>query len=546
MPRGTYLQRVDQDVDNLMPQGEDRGRRANPVNVMLQKKDDGPATVSAAFESMVPRWQRISDLLGGTATMRAAGKTYLPPHPYEDDDNYRERLDRATLKNYTLRTLENLTGKAFKDPPQLNEDVPEPLVKLLDDVDVEGTGWTVFARTWFREALAKAMAYVLVDFTRTEVPEGQKERTLADDDRDGVRPFWRMYCPEDVIFQRKELIGGVWKFTHVRLLEREMVPDGEWGERLVLRIRVLEIGSFTVYELKRVGRSRKQTWQRVDGGPMGIDEIPLVDFYTSKDGLGEGKPPLEDLAFLNVEHWQSSSDQRNILTVTRFPMLAVSGASASDSDKPVIVGPRKWLSVSDPNGRIYYVEHAGAAIQAGSTDLSTLEDQMASYGAEFLRTRPGAASATGRVLDSAEAISPLQAMGLDFKDALERLIALTGKWLKIEETGTVDFDVKPDLSLGDGKDLDIIDSARDRGDISRVAFLAELSRRDILSPQFDPVKDKEELDKEPKPEDQNVSMTLKTGARRNKPSKATTSTNPSDKRGPDSATTTDKPSVVEK
>ncbi len=548
MPRnvtGTRLERVDQDVDYGMPIGEDRGKRANPVMVMLQKKDNGPATVSAAYEHMTPRWARIADLLGGTATMRSARETYLPRHQYETEANYEERISRATLKNYTLRTLETLTGKAFKHPPKAMESVDKRLQDLLPDIDQEGTDWTVFARTWFRESLAKCVAYVLVDFTRTTLPDGQTERTLADDERDGVRPFWRQYVAEDVIFQRKALVNGKWAFTEVRLLEREMIEEDEWGEKLVLRIRRLLPGSFDLYELKKkTPKSRKETWEWVDGGPMGLEQIPFVDFYTAKDGLGEGKPQLEDLAFINIEHWQSGSDQRNILTVTRFPMLAVSGATAGETENPVVIGPKKWLSVADPQGRIYYVEHAGAAIQAGAKDLETLEDQMASYGGEFLRTRAGAASATGRVLDSAEAITPLQAMGLDFKDALERALQFTADWLKIKEGGSVEFKIKPDLSLGDSKVLDMLDSARDRKDISRVNYLKELVRHEVLHEDFDEAADRKLLDDEPQEEQQPVSMSLRTGPRKGAPKKSTT-TDTSGKRGPDKTPTGDKQKVEE-
>jgi hypothetical protein len=552
---GTSMQRPTEFTDAGLNIGEDSkpgktqsrwGDRQNPVMVALQAKDDGPATVSAAYEYMLPRWKRIDDLLGGTATMRAAGETYLPMHPYETSDNYEKRLTRATLRNYTLRTLENLTAKAFKDPPKLGEDVEEPLKTLLTDVDQQGTDFVVFARAWFREALAKTVAYVLVDFSRTDtIPRDQ--RTKADDEREGVRPFWRMYCPEDVLFQRKEKIDGAWKFTEVRLLERELVPDGAWGEKLALRIRVLRRGAFELYELrKKAKNSKKAEWMLIDGGPMSNagGDVPFVDFYTARDGLGEGKPPLEDLAFINIEHWQSASDQRNILTVTRFPMLAVSGANAQESEKPVVIGPNKFLSVADPNGRIYYVEHAGRAIEAGAKDLEVLEDQMASYGAEFLRRRPGTASATGRVLDSAEAISPLQAMAIDFKDALERALQLTADWLNVKEAGSVTFQVKPDISLGDGKDLDLIDAGRDRRDISRIAWINEMKRRDILPEEFDADKDKLELDKEPKDEEPGVSMTLRTGRGR-KASKASRGGNPSDKRGPDKTETGEKQPIAE-
>jgi hypothetical protein len=41
--------------------------------------------------------------------------------------------------------------------------------------------------------------------------------------------------------------------------------------------------------------------------------------------FGDGEPPLLDLAYLNVKHWQSQSDQDNILHIARVPILALIG-----------------------------------------------------------------------------------------------------------------------------------------------------------------------------------------------------------------------------
>ena len=110
----------DQDVDHgPYPAGsidEKPGRvqrRYGYVDPLAGAKGKEPdvSTPSAAYEAMQPRWARIATLMEGTAAMRAAGETYLPRHQYETDENYKERLSRATLKNYTLRTLETLPTK---------------------------------------------------------------------------------------------------------------------------------------------------------------------------------------------------------------------------------------------------------------------------------------------------------------------------------------------------------------------------------------------------------------------------------------------------
>jgi hypothetical protein len=201
-----------------------------------------------------------------------------------------------------------------------------------------------------------------------------------------------------------------------------------------------------------------------------------------------------------------------------------------------VIGPKQWLSVADPQGRIYYVEHAGNAIAAGRTDLEDIEDQMASYGSEFLRKRPGASSATGRALDSAEAISPLMAWGIDFKDALEVALQFTADWLKQPKGGTVAYEIKADITVGESKELDVLDKARARKDLSRKTFLSELKRRDILSTEFDEEKDAKEIEEEPVDETPGVEMSVSTPGVRGRKTGGT------DKRGP--ARTTGEPPVT--
>ena len=55
---------------------------------MDDKDKLSPATTSDAYDRMMPMWQKVEDLLGGTEAMRAAGDRHLPRHPEETDDAY--------------------------------------------------------------------------------------------------------------------------------------------------------------------------------------------------------------------------------------------------------------------------------------------------------------------------------------------------------------------------------------------------------------------------------------------------------------------------
>src|SRR3546814_11327266 len=90
------------------------------------------------------------------------------------------------------------------------------------------------------------------------------------------------------------------------------------------QIRVLEPGRWSLW--RRADAVRDRPWRRHAGGetsfgPPGFGTLPLVTVYAERTGYLTARPPLLDLAWLNLAHWQSSSDQRHILHVARVPIL---------------------------------------------------------------------------------------------------------------------------------------------------------------------------------------------------------------------------------
>ncbi len=457
------------------------------------KKKATVATPSSAYQRMYPRWRMIDVLLGGTEAMRAAGEEFLPQYDNESNKNYQSRLQRATLLNMTEQTLDTLAGKPFREAIVLDEDVPTQIEDLAEDVDMQGNNLQAFARSWFREAWAKGFSHVLVEHptpeAKTDAEGEQRPRTLADDRAEGLRPYWVHVKPECLIAAYSMVVNGREVLTHVRIRETTVERVG-WDEVEVTRVRVLEPGRWELWAPDEKG----EEWHVEDEGTTALGYVPLVTFYAGKrTGLMECKPPLTDLAHLNVAHWQSSSDQRNVLTVSRFPILAASGVPA---DQKVNIGPNNFLTTEAPEGKWYYVEHTGAAIAAGQTDLSSLEDQMATYGAEYMRKKPGDETATGRALDAAESSSYLAATVRDFQDCIELAMQYTADWLGLEEGGSARVNTDVDLSEADAAELDALLKMRAQRDISRKTLLDEMQKRAVLSDDFDEEADAELLAEE--------------------------------------------------
>jgi hypothetical protein len=460
---------------------------------MAKKDVNSPATTSEAYDIMSPQWAKIDTLLAGTDAMREAATLYLPQHTEESNEAYDERRRCTTLLNMLQFTLDTWVSKPFNKPIEVKEDVPEQIKPLLEDIDLQGNHLDVFARNWFRDGLAKGLSHVLVEFPRVKPREDGQPRTLADDRNEKLRPYLVHIAPENLIFAYSEVVEGQELLLHVRIRETVTKMD-KFGEVKTERIRVIEPNKVFIYEFLKQ-KNKKAAWVEVEKYDYEFPVIPLVTFYADRQGFMLAKPPMSDLADLNIRHWQSTSDQIAVLTVARFPMLACSGAI---DDKKLRVGPNAWLNTPETAGKFYYVEHTGAAIEAGRKDLLDLEETMAQYGATFLRRRPGGASATARALDEAECTSPLMDMAVRFRDALEQAMRYMAMWMKLDDGGS--YAITTDFGLSDsaGAVLTALQSARATGDISRKRYVGELKRLGVLSDDFEfTVSEQERTDEGP-------------------------------------------------
>ncbi len=450
-------------------------------------EDRGPATTSMAYDMMAPRLAKIEAVLGGTEVMRDAGNWLMPKHELEDNRSYNERLNSATLHNILEKTVESLVGRPFGDPVKLI-DVPDTISVLTRNIDLKGNNLTTFLRSVFRNGIAKGLTHVMVDMPRRRDPEEDEPvRTLEDDINENLRPYWIAIDPADLIFAERMFINGNEFLVHARI--RETVIERAGFEEVVKqRIRQIDPGFVTIWELQKTTRGTKEKWVVIDAFETDFPLVPIATFYTNREDYMVAKPPMADLTDLNIQHWQNSSDQNMIMTVARFPMLA--GTGIDDDEDVMEVGPKRMLKASDPQAKFYYVEHSGAAIESGRQALLDLEEKMTIFGADYLRKRKvsGDRTATERVIDSDEETSPLEDDVTRFESFLEELFDITGIWLGIpedEDKGRIEISRDFGPNIADLGDLEALRDARAARDISHETYLFELKRRDVLDDEFD-------------------------------------------------------------
>jgi len=477
------------------------------VTDTVEKNPDDVSETSISYDVMIPLWDKINTVTAGTSAMRVAAQLYLPQHKGEDDDNYAERLSTSVLFPKTEKTLEELAAKPFSDDMKIKDGTPDEIRGFMEnDIDLLGNKAAIFYQSWFRDGIKKGFSHVLIDIAQPQTEEGV-ERTREDDRVEGRRPYMVHVLPEQVIFMASSVIGGVERLTDLRIREEVKVING-YAESIVHQIRAHSIGEVVVYQREEEKQDHDEdAWREIERYETGLDVIPFVTFYVDRLGLQLAKPPLEDLGDLNVAHWQSSSDQQNILKVARFPILSISGERVRVQRGPdgkavaakSVIGPRQVMRFEDPQAKMGYVEHTGKAIAAGRTELLDLEEQMGMYGSQFTRRQSGNQTATQRTIDSAEAVSTLQAWAMAFEDAAEEAQRMMLQYLPDagDVPGRIKLNHKATVNDTSDSELTALDRGRTRKDISREAWAAEMLRRGVLSEDYDVEADKELIDAEP-------------------------------------------------
>ena len=409
-------------------------------------------------------------LLGGTDGMRKAGKAYLPKWPMEDEEDWKARLACSALFPAFEDAIDAMVGKPLGEPVVVTN-APSSVESCLEDVDLTGRDFDTFARDWMRNGIADGITWAVVDYP--VVPPGS---TLAQEQALGARPYVVEVPVSKVVSWKLDHRGQILEFRYEECVE---VPDGEWGVASERRIRVLRPGEVQVWRAVRTTGTSEE-WQLVPelSGPVTLTEVPVACFAPGRTGHFTAKPPLQNLAWLNVQHWQSSSDQRNILHVSRVPILYASGFNEADT---LVVGAKAL--VRGPQGtELKYVEHTGAAIGAGRQDLLDLQEQMRLVAGKVLtRQAGGDKSATEAGLEARDGGSKLRAWCWTFQDALENILRLMALWLGEKQTGSVALNMDWE-DMEDPTMFATVLQARTAGELSQTSFLNYAKRVGAIAP----------------------------------------------------------------
>lgn len=445
------------------------------------------------LDSALLRGQIVQDLLGGTPAMQKAGKRYIAQRQGEPDAKHAARIAAAVLMNAYRRTVGYLSGQVFSKEVELGEEkdsVDAVFEAIKHDADLQGNNLTVWANTFFEDAINRGLGLLLVDYpmvnTRTEGGSLQYEaepgvwlpKTAAADAKNGWRPYFVHISMADLLGWRFESVNGRRVLTQLRFLERVTVNKGQWDVQdvVVEQVRVLEPGLWQTWR-KEKGQDGKEEWVLFDQGVTTIKEIPAAWFIPGeRNGELAAFPALEDLAHLNRRHWQATAEQIELMGWVRSPGMYATGHNGEDA---LPWGPGLLTVFSDPNAKMGTIAVDATSVEAGRSELKDIEERMALYGLQLLMPETGDVTATAKALDAAESDSTLQRWAKLLADCLEQGMKYAAMWSGIDPEKAPGVEVNTDYHILAGLAAQDILLAVDKGIVPKRAAFEEFKRRGL-------------------------------------------------------------------
>lgn len=389
---------------------------------MSEQNLDSPGYHNAAHREMERKWTIIDAVAGGTLKLRDGGGQWLPMEPAEDSRDFEIRRKRAIFFNVFERTLNGLVGMVFRKDPALSNDNPPRLLDLWENIDNAGTHGAVFAKELFTTAVKYGHALIYVDMP-APLPPGA---TLAEERITNRRPYWIQYNPDQIVSWRVTNLDGRSMLTQIVLEEESLEAKGAYGEEEVCRYRVLRPGSWELYREVKAGYGSKE-YQLEASGVTSLPYIPISPVYSRKTGFLTSRPPLLDLALINLAHYQKYSDLSTYLHIASRPILWFRGRDLNR--KVEAIGPYTFFDVDSQNGHVAFAETTGAALGAAKQDIEHLEQQMATLGISILSGQKSIpTTATEELLDHLQEESDLATAARSLQDCLEMALQFTADY----------------------------------------------------------------------------------------------------------------------
>ena len=371
-------------------------------------------------ESM-PDWTLVNDCIKGQRQVKSKKELYLPKpsgdlDPEYAEERYKAYLTRALFYNGTGRTADGLVGQVFGKEPETK--LPSDLQPYEEDIDGYGTSLTQQSKLVLKQNVSVGHGGLMVDY-----PKPEKAVSMADINSGRIRPRILNVLAENIINWRMVNIGGETKLQMLMIYEEVTVSDDGYEQEKEPRwrdyqLRRDESGFYVTVSVWKENDSsdpnNKEQYVRESGPDVIIadgrrmDTIPFIFYGALNNEPTIDKPPMLDLANLNIGHYRNSADYEESVFIVGQPTPVFTGLTQDWVDNnikgKVVLGSRAAIGLpenatadlmqADPNSMPY-------------EGMKQKEDQMKSIGAKLIEPGFTKTTATQVLVDASSESSIL-------------------------------------------------------------------------------------------------------------------------------------------
>jgi hypothetical protein len=450
----------------------------------------------------LPQWLRCRHCHDGADAVKAAGTTYLPMLSGQDSGRYDAYRQRAMFYNAFARTVQALTGVLFRRPAPPTG--PSSLATEWLDVTRAGQSLDLFAMSVADELFKVGRAGVLLD-----APERGD-------------PYWVTYRAEDVLsWQAQRGADGVPVASRVVLREPLAMQDPKDQYVVVITHQLRELylaagGPSPVYEqqlwrhpVREDGVVDASKWER-SGPPVRplrrgavMSFVPFV-FLNATSLLAEpGRPPLLDLADVNLSHYRTSADLEHGRHFTALPTPWITGYDGRSGT--LTIGSEEAWAVANEKAQVGMLEFTGAGLASLERAMDQKERQMAVLGARLLEQQKAGVEAEGTLrMRHAGDDATLRLVAATLSAGMSRAMRWHAWWLGAANAPDV-RDIGYDLGVEffsvrmSSGDLQALVQAYQAGTMSFETLYFNLQRGDVARPDVDAKAERHAIDAEDEP-----------------------------------------------
>lgn len=447
-----------------------------------------------AWAEFQPEWDMIGDCVDGERKVKKAGTKYLP-HPSDDsanDDPTGSRYDsykkRAAFVNATGRTLSGLIGIAFNKQPVI--ELKGGIEDLTGDADGEGQSLSQLIRDALSQTLQRGRAGVMTDFTAGEERKGNNKG----------RPVLRLFTAKQIINWR--VTNGKTSLVVVRY--QEPVDDPGSFELTMktfwIELRLIDgVAHWRKWEQGADAIAGTELTAFTDALNVPMKELPWSWIGASNNDHTPDSPPLADIAYLNIKHYQCEADLAEAAHTVGQPMVALTGLKDEWVERyfsdGFVVGSRKGVLLPE-GGDMKFAQPEDRNLILSVAERR--EKQLAMLGAKLVERNTSARTATQASDEAQTDNSILSLCAGNVEQAIHRALDFAVQFVDGGGEYTVTLNKQYEIAQLDSQAITALMGAVQSGQMRMVDFI-RYQQRIGLVPQDEKAEEIEQELKDSEP-----------------------------------------------